>query len=882
MNSNKKLLCVLLAILFLTMPLGINALTPIERTATTESSAVLADDEYNFVKRNDPVSVLVYTEYADLNPDGEWNNTMVNLQIEYGYTFDYWNLTDHTVLSANYLNYYDVLIIIEQEEANNTEMDAVAAAWNGFIGDWVLDGGVVICMSYWEDDFAATTRILNGTGLMEIYNPIGRTGDLVTITNSYDPLAFGVSAYNGPNGAFSFDTPDSEEIMGTGGQTVVAHRYLGRGHVVMLGYDLYSTDPNAITLLANAVRLTRLAVFDNSHGQVADPYSGFNEFATYIQENFGFAIATMNAWSPSLISSSQVLVASNNYMTFMPYNITEVTFIKDYVDSGGGLLITSDIWWYGNNTDPLLDEFGFERNHTAAYMSDSDDNEGVPAQPLYGLDNIANHSATIGVSMIQMYGSTAFTVIPEGATSLVTTDTDGTAYWNTGGNVSGLSVVASLKYGLGRIVAFADGNFISDADIDGDGIAFYEYSNEHLASSAMIWLSAAGIVEKTVLFEESHSPYYSLSSLSLINLGRLLSFNGFNVRWTSAFSEQLVDEADAIFIMSGGVNYTAPEKVVIYDFITRGGGLFLVCDWIGYEVMANDIISEFGMEINGTTYIFDDDDGMLGATSYVAYSGPNIEDHPIMQQVWRIEIDRSPGFSSVGSGTALVTTDDDGTSHWFGEGAADNVPIIAATEYGMGRVVVLPDINFFSYLDVDGDGYSHLYDSDNDILLANSFYWFIENRAPAVEVVTPNGGEVLDGTHLIEWAAVDPNRDDLTFDVFVSDNNGADWYNLVYDTPEVSFLWDTTLETDGESYLILVFAFDGLESEFDESDGTFSIDNVEEPTTTTTTSIDTTTTTTGNGTATDGGLDTTTIIIIVAAAGVVIIIIIIIFTKKKK
>ncbi|MHA1576462.1 MAG: hypothetical protein ACTSU3_03800, partial [Candidatus Thorarchaeota archaeon] len=266
------------------------------------------------------------------------------------------------------------------------------------------------------------------------------------------------------------------------------------------------------------------------------------------------------------------------------------------------------------------------------------------------------------------------------------------------------------------------------------------------------------------------------------------------------------------------------------------------------------------------------DDGMLGATSYVAYSGPNIEDHPIMQQVWRIEIDRSPGFASIGSGTALVSTDDDGTSHWFDGGAgvaADNVPIIAATEYGMGRVVVLPDINFFSYLDVDGDGYSHLYDSDNDILLANSFYWFVENRHPEVEVQTPNGGEVLSETTMIEWTAVDANRDALTFDIMYSPDNGGSWDPVATGLTGDHYLWDTTAWDNGNTSLVRVIAFDGFVEWGDSSDAVFELNN---------TIVTPTDTTTGGG----GEPLDPTLIIIIGVAGIIIVIVIIIIMKKKK
>ena len=101
MNTYKRLLCVLLAITFLAMPLGIKALTPNESTTTSENPAITADDEYNFIKRNEPVRVLVYTQYADLSSGGEWANTMGELEPAYGYTFDYWNLTDYTTMDAD-------------------------------------------------------------------------------------------------------------------------------------------------------------------------------------------------------------------------------------------------------------------------------------------------------------------------------------------------------------------------------------------------------------------------------------------------------------------------------------------------------------------------------------------------------------------------------------------------------------------------------------------------------------------------------------------------------------------------------------------------------------------------------------------------------------
>ena len=867
MKNNKKLLCVLLSILFLTVPMGIVASAPTGSTTLTDS-ATLAD-EYDFVNRREPLSILVFNQYSDNAGGGEYENTMAQLKLEYGYTFEYDNLTDYTLLEE-VIHDYDVFLLIEQEEASYAEMDVVADAWTSLLPGWVDDGGVLVCLDYWtaiDTWYAPTARILNNTNLMRTYNHDTRTSDPVTITNSFDPLAFGVSAFTATNGAMGFDTPDGDPIFSSVGLTVAAHRYFGFGHIVMLGFDFFTIEPNQRIILANAVRLSRLAVFDNSHAQTHDPYGGFNDFATHIQENFGFAIATMNTWDENMVQSCQVLVAGSNGLSPLPYSVNEVNLITGFVASGGGLFIMTDIWWYGNSTDPILAEFGFARNNTPQWISDSDDNEGAIGQPYYGDNNRANHSTTIGVSTIQLFGSTAFTSIPADAIPFLWTDSDGTAQWGGASDASGLTLAASLKYGAGRVVAIADGDFLSDSNNDADATNdFYDFTNAQLASSVMIWLSASGISEKTILFEQSHTPYYSVSSIT--TAARLLSFNGFNVRWEGHFSEQLIDEADVIVIYNGASNYTAPEIDVLREFVERGGGLFLICDWSTYYEETNEIISPFGMIVNGSSYLTDLDDGWVdpSPSSYIAYEGGNIGAHPIMAGVSRIEIDRGCGFSAIGSGTALVTTDNDGTAGWRNltatvTGSADAVPVIVATEYDHGRVIVLPDINFLSAGDSDGDSYGTLYDSDNDVFITNAFYWLSENRAPIVEVVFPNGGELLNGTITVSWNAVDFDSDPLIFNVFYSDNNGSDWTLLVADLLVQEYAWNTTQHDDGNSYMILVEASDGQLGGQDVSDDPFELDNF-----------------VGGG----PGLPIDPLLLVIIGAGVVVVLLILVILMKKK
>ncbi len=827
MNSNKKLLCVLLSVLFLTVPMGIAAFSPSGSTTTIADASIPATD-YDFTNRREPISILVFNQFSDNAGAGEWDHTMGELKAEYGYTFEYDNLTDYTELETRIVE-YDVLLLVEQELATYAQMDTVAAAWDGFIGGWVDDGGIVICMDHWstsEIAYHPTARILNNTGLMRIYNSTARIGASITITNSFDPLAFGVSAYTGPSGSSSFDTPDGDTIFSTGGQTVVAHRYMGLGHVVMLGFDMYNIDPNPRTILANAVRLTRLAVFDNSHYQTSNPNSGFNNFANEIQQNYGFAIATMNTWDESLIEICDVLVAGNGVAP-IPYSSVEIDFVKGFVAGGGGLLIATDWGRWGNNTVSLLGGFGFARNSSGSVVFDSDENGGDPSQPIYGVGNIANHSTTFGVSTIQMYYGSAFTTIPAAAKPLILTDSDGTEGWAGGGLAAGLAVAASLIYGAGRVIALTDGDFLADINWDGDATPdFFDENNEVFVTGMMNWLSAAGIPEKTVLFDNSNTPAVSLASFNVF--ATFLTLNGYNFIWMNQFHESLVSQADILILPDGVTNFTIPEISVIVDFVSRGGGLFVLADHTVHCEQVNPVVFEFGLQYNETGGAITESDDFISAGTYVIHDGDNLANHPIMTGVERIELDLNGGFVTVGAGTALVSTDTDGTASWSAGGLAIGVPVIAATTFGMGRVVAVADYNLPLSSDYDSDNYGNIYDSDNDVFLANAFYWLIENRAPIVDVVFPNGGEILNVTQFIEWTAVDPNRDELTFELFISDNNGSDWTSLTSGLTGFAWSWNTTLHDDSNSYMIRVVASDGMLTGQDESDDPFTLDNFDE------------------------------------------------------
>jgi parallel beta-helix repeat protein len=93
------------------------------------------------------------------------------------------------------------------------------------------------------------------------------------------------------------------------------------------------------------------------------------------------------------------------------------------------------------------------------------------------------------------------------------------------------------------------------------------------------------------------------------------------------------------------------------------------------------------------------------------------------------------------------------------------------------------------------------------------------------EVIFPNGGELINDTATIMWKdSQDSQGHSINFTAYYSPNNGADWYELIVNTTETFYDWDTELLTKGDEYLVKVIArcSDGLEAE-DTSDGTFTL-----------------------------------------------------------
>jgi len=788
--------------------------------------------------RNTPVSILVYSEFADTTsaaPYNQFRNTIDAIENTFGPQFYYDNLTTYTQLSSM-LPGHDILLIAEQEHLWQSNLTNIAASWASTLTTFVTNGGIVVALDCNApvSDLAdgPTMRILNETGLMTVFNPFDGFAWTNNLVAPEDALARGVAAsWSAPDGSVRFDTTDATVVVESGGHAVAAHKIIGAGHVVLLGFDCWTTEINSELLLANALRLHRHVVFDRSHDNLYSVTSGYSLFANDLADH-GFAVSGMNTFDEEYLQAAEILVIpASDFHGVAEYTTSELDIIEEFVNSGGGLFILSDLGAYGNVTDPVNERFGFFRNKTSILWDSDDFNPaGSGYSVIYGGSvNIINHSVTLNVNILETWSGTGLESMPSSAVPLIVTDTDGTTTYDSFMPADGVAFAAAATYGLGRVVFIGDSNPFEDGDLDIDGIdAYYDSDSEQFARNCIGWLSAAGMEERIVVFDESKTPNYSLTDW-LDGFGTFLTENGYTLKWMVEFLPDLIADADVLFILDGGIDYTPSEISTIRSFVSNGGGLYLAGAWGIYIDQVEPIGHEFNFGDGNLTDLIDTDD-TVGGPEYIVFDGANIGNHPITQGINRVELylcgiieTPNPAISSI------ITTDTDGTSDYVGGDPADGLTVMAATLFDMGRVFYSADyVSLRGGFDDDGDGFPNLWDSDNPLLYLNILYWLSENRAPSVTVTFPNGGEVLNGTQTITWDAVDFDSDSLTFQVQYSDNNGSDWSTLATGVIIHEFEWNTTLHDDGTGYMIRVIASDGDLTAYDDSDDPFELDNFDE------------------------------------------------------
>lgn len=824
---------------------------------TTQNQSMIASadgSENNHL----PKSMLVYTEFADSAADQELAHTLAVVNDHFLQDYQIVNLTDYNELASMIMD-FDVFLVPEQEQVTDANIESIGNAWTGVLDGFLQNGGVVVILdcvglspglSY---NYGPTLQIFNQTGLIDYTEGTAYPSATLNVINANDALARGTpSSFPATDGTLRFNGTGGITVVDDGVGPVVVHKTIGNGHIAILGFDFYDTGDAQEAMLVNAIQLTRHVVFDESHNAYGLLSAAFLNYSLDLVSE-GFAVSAMTTWDPATILRCNVLVLS---IGGTAYSSAEVDVIEDFVTSGGGLIVYTDWGSFGNVLDPVTNRFGFIRNDTG-YVQDTDD--VLASYSAYNQSNFQTHSMMLKVYDVEFDRGGTLIEIPDNGIALITTDDDGTTTYNDGSPANGVVLAAAAGVGLGRVTVVTDHDFLYPwTDPDTDGIfTYFDADNDLFARNAVRWASGAGSEEKFVLFDESKAPNWYLNA-SYYGFGNFLTENGYTIRWMFHWEPTLLNQADVFVVQDGSRNYTASQLAQIVGYVSNGGGLCLLGGQTAYGEQADYVGNEFGLDLNNTGYILDSDDYLVD-TSNILYDESNFGSHPIMNGVTRLELYWTAAFISIGSGTSLVKTDTDGTATWNDGTPANGLTLMTALEYNKGRVFFSADYIFPRYnADYDGDGIPILYDSDNDILLRNVFYWLSENRAPSVEVTAPNGGEVLSGIVLVNWTADDFDSDPLTFDVYYSDNNGSDWNLLESGLTGLQYSWNTTQHDDGDTYLIRVEVSDGTLIAMDDSDSAFELDNYGAP----------------------GFVLDPLLIAIIAGAVIVIVVILIILSKK--
>lgn len=170
-----------------------------------------------------------------------------------------------------------------------------------------------------------------------------------------------------------------------------------------------------------------------------------------------------------------------------------------------------------------------------------------------------------------------------------------------------------------------------------------------------------------------------------------------------------------VFVNIRNTEFSESEKDAIYKYVEKGGGFLMIVDINANVEEANTLLNEFCIEV-GDNASYD-----LIRVFY---------DHPISENVERVKLHSAIELHSCSNNSKCI-----------GE-VLGGACVVAISEYGKGRVVVIGDWNIFSnehFMDVEEEGserygYRNIYPTlkDTDFLqfAHNIFHWLSDPGAP--------------------------------------------------------------------------------------------------------------------------------------------------------
>ena len=195
-------------------------------------------------------------------------------------------------------------------------------------------------------------------------------------------------------------------------------------------------------------------------GEAGYYYSDYYNMKGYL-EDAGYGVQVMLDYDLEFYSNASALIIPP---PSVEYSVDERLEIKNYVETGGGLLLIADHFTWAGYSNKLLELFDFNGAglDTAVDVSlydlndyMSNDDEGYI---LFNTDNFESHPILDGVNTTLYPVGTGFDVVPSDADILIKMDDDISAEWSNGTSAVNIPAMVAVERGDGRLVVIGDGS----------------------------------------------------------------------------------------------------------------------------------------------------------------------------------------------------------------------------------------------------------------------------------------------------------------------------------------------------------------------------------------------------------------------------------------
>ena len=229
------------------------------------------------------------------------------------------------------------------------------------------------------------------------------------------------------------------------------------------------------------------------------------------------------------------------------------------------------------------------------------------------------------------------------------------------------------------------------------------------------------------LFDETHSPYYSVTG-SLSTFYQTVSNLGYKteVLTTGSINSTVLSNVNVLVIYVPTVAFTSDEIAAIGTFVNNGGSILMLADNslnTNFVDVPNSILGQFSFHLINTIMYTNTFQFNNKGPQFTVYNGTNsiIQNNYLTNGVHTVLLVASSALDQQPAGAQSIVFTDNNGNYYFNNGTiANNITVISALESNVnhGKIFLSSDMNVFD----NGE----LLNLDNNQFAKNVINWFAE------------------------------------------------------------------------------------------------------------------------------------------------------------